>query len=117
MAKGPAARAPVRAPGAAADQRRRLRRRARVTVVVWVLAIGVSAAYSIAGLPVGTFLSQQRSLASAQSRVASLEAQNSKLEAKVRQLHSPSYIGHVARADYGLVKPGQRAYAILPSGG
>jgi hypothetical protein len=66
-------------------------------------------------LPGRTLLQQRASLAAAETRVRVLSAENAKLATRVQQLHSNAEIEQLARERYNLVKPGEEAYAILPS--
>jgi hypothetical protein len=55
-------------------------------------------------LPWSTLTNQHTQLTSASTEVSVLQAEN----------HAPTQAG-LARQDYGLVKPGQKAYEILPA--
>ena len=85
--------------------------------MVWPLVVAVTLAgmVFVFFLPGRTLLQQRASLAAAETRVRVLSAENAKLTARVQQLHSSSEIEHLARERYNLVKPGEEAYAILPS--
>jgi cell division protein FtsB len=48
------------------------------------------------------------------AEVASLEAHNERLKARVDLLNTPTGIEEVAREKLGLVKPGELAYAVVP---
>lgn len=65
-------------------------------------------------LPGRTYLEQRRSLAAADTRLHVLSSENSKLQQQVQQLQTDAEIERLARQQYGLVKPGEQAYAILP---
>jgi cell division protein FtsB len=84
---------------------------------VWLVAIGLSlvGAFFIGVSPARTYLAQQRDLDQAEQRLAILKAQNAKLAAKVDRLHTDEEIERLARENYNLVKPGEEAYALLPS--
>ncbi|MGI8493528.1 MAG: FtsB family cell division protein [Acidimicrobiales bacterium] len=66
-------------------------------------------------LPGRTLLDQRRSISSTEARIHVLSAENQKLTERASQLQSDSEIERIARQQYGLVKPGERAVAILPS--
>jgi cell division protein FtsB len=68
----------------------------------------------LAVFPTRTYLAQRRSLAAAQHRVEVLDRENNRLAARAKQLHSDAEIERIARQQYNLVKPGEKAYAILP---
>lgn len=66
-------------------------------------------------LPGRTFLAQRQSLATTQARLSMLSQENAKLSTQAKRLQDPTQIEQIARANYGLIMPGQEAYTILPS--
>jgi cell division protein FtsB len=66
-------------------------------------------------LPGRTYLDQQRSLAAADTRLRVLSNENGKLQQQIQHLQTDAEIERIARQQYGLVKPGEQAYAILPA--
>lgn len=80
-----------------------------------LLAVAVAAILLLFVLPGRTFLSQERSLATTQRQVNDLTAENAKLRREAKNLQSDSVIEQIAREEYGLVMPGQKAYAIIPA--
>ncbi len=64
--------------------------------------------------PARTWLEQSQAMSTAQRRAALLAQENAALSNRVSQLRSTSYIEQVARQQYGLVMPGEKAYGILP---
>jgi len=83
---------------------------------VWPLAVLVAAALVmiLLGFPLRTYMSQRSSLAHVNQTLVGLTAQNKVLSSQAAQLQSPAEVQYLARADYGLVQPGQEAYALLP---
>ena len=83
---------------------------------VWPLALLVAGALImiLLGFPLRTYMSQRGALGRTDATLASLTAQNKSLQQQAAQLQSPDEIQYLARADYGLVQPGQEAYALLP---
>jgi cell division protein FtsB len=79
-------------------------------------AVAVAGILLLFVLPGRTFLAQSHSLAATQKQVSDLSAENAKLKAEAQSLQSNSKIEQIARADYGLVMPGQKAYAVIPAG-
>jgi len=65
-------------------------------------------------LPGRTWLEQGRAMSIAERRAAALEHENATLTNRVAQLRSTAYIEQVARQQYGLVMPGEKAFGILP---
>jgi cell division protein FtsB len=68
-------------------------------------------------MPWSALASQHQQLSSDSAQVKELQAENRALSAQARQLSDPTAVAGLAREDYGLVRPGQRAYAILPPAG
>lgn len=66
-------------------------------------------------IPARTWLSQRSAMSVASHRLSQLAAENKALAKQVAQLQTPSYIEQLGRSEYGLVLPGQTAYAIVPS--
>lgn len=86
-----------------------MRRAVRILLVV----VGVGALIFLFVLPGRTYLQQRRTMAAAEHRLAVLNAENAALTRRASQLQNPAYVEQIARDQYGLVKPGEKAYAIL----
>jgi cell division protein FtsB len=67
--------------------------------------------------PLSALLSQRGQMASDAGQLAALREENAALARQAAQLHDPGTVDGLARHDYGLVRPGQKAYAILPPAG
>ena len=65
-------------------------------------------------LPGRTYLEQRRDVRRAEQRVQVLEAETAKLDKRASELQTPEEIAQIAREQYGLAKPGEKAFAILP---
>jgi len=78
-------------------------------------SIAVAAVLFLFVLPSRTYLAQRHSLAAAETQLQVFRAQNAKLAAEAAQLQTNADIERIARQDYGLVKPGEKAYVIEPS--
>ncbi|MEO7836545.1 MAG: septum formation initiator family protein [Acidimicrobiales bacterium] len=87
-------------------------RRTAWALVVSVVLIGV---LFVAVFPSRTYFAQQRSIGVAERKVVVLSAENDKLAARVQRLNTDAEIERLAREQYNLVRPGEEAYAILPS--
>ncbi len=86
-------------------------RRALWPLLVSVVFVGVL----FAGVfPTRTWLAQRAATANAQERVDVLRSENQALEERARLLQDDAEIERLAREQYGLVRPGEEAYAILP---
>jgi cell division protein FtsB len=75
-------------------------------VLVGVLFVGV--------LPTRSFLAQRAATRKAQHQVDALDAQDHDLKAQAKKLTTPAEIERLARAQYGMVRPGEQAFAVLP---
>jgi len=65
-------------------------------------------------LPGRTYLSQRSNLSSTAARIRVLGTENAKLQQRVKQLQTDAEVERIAREQYGMVKPGEQAFAILP---
>jgi cell division protein FtsB len=84
---------------------------------VWitVAAMTLVGAFFLGVSPARTFIAQRHELSQSEQRLAILKAQNEKLSQRVDRLHTDAEIERLARERYNLVKPGEEAYALLPS--
>jgi cell division protein FtsB len=84
--------------------------------IVWLVFASVLlvAGLFLFVLPGRTYLSQRQSLAAATVRQRVLSSQNAKLAQRIQELQTDAEIERLARQEYGLVKPGEDAYVILP---
>ena len=64
--------------------------------------------------PARTWLEQGKAMSAAQRREVVLVQENAVLRNRIDQLRSTAYVEQVARQEYGLVMPGEKAFAILP---
>ncbi len=105
-------------------RRVRRARRARLPVGLrrWLrpLLLAAAAVATIALLavyvfPTRTWLDQREALAETGSELAELRAERAALEARVGQLDTDAEVERIARSQYGLVQPGEEAYAVLPA--
>jgi len=65
--------------------------------------------------PTRTFLDQRDQMNRAKQQLSLLEQQNAELAAESKKLSSDAEIERLARERYGLVKPGERAFVIVPT--
>jgi len=80
------------------------------------LATAVFAAFiSLGVLPARTYLEKKEAVATAEADLAALRARNDKAQAHVDALKSDAEIERIAREEYGLVKPGDEKYQVLPA--
>ena len=65
--------------------------------------------------PTRTFLDQRSQTSTARAQLTLLRAENAKLTMQTKELSSDSAIERLARQTYGLVKPGETPFVILPA--
>ena len=78
-------------------------------------AVATIAALAVYVFPTRTWLDQRAALAETSVDLRELEAERSALEQRVAELDSDEQIEEIARSQYGLVLPGEEAYAVLPA--
>lgn len=78
-------------------------------------AVATIVALAVYVFPTRTWLDQRAALAETSVQLDELEAQRSALEQRVAELDSDDQIEEIARSQYGLVRPGEEAYAVLPA--
>jgi cell division protein FtsB len=85
----------------------------------WILlgATVLSAAVLVAWFPAGALLHQRSNLSSAAAQLRQLHQQDTALAQEGKNLNSSSEISRIARGQYQLVSPGQRAFEVLPPSG
>lgn len=89
-------------------------RRLRRTVWVAAVTVVVVGVLFVTVFPTRTFLAQRASVSAATEQLEVLGQQNRLLEERARLLNDDAEIERLAREQYHLVKPGERAYALLP---
>ncbi len=87
-------------------------RRARVALVLAAVAAVIISALE---LPLGELQGERRTLAVVTGQLAAAQRADQALRADLRALQQPTRIAAIAHQDYGLVRPGQQAYVVLPS--
>lgn len=65
-------------------------------------------------VPVRTYLEQQRRIGVAEQRLRILDQQTGKLESQRKQAEAPAEIVRIARDRFGMVKPGEQPWAVVP---
>jgi cell division protein FtsL len=88
------------------------RRRSVWLVLAIVTVIG---AVVIGVYPTRTYFAQRSALQRAQHQLDVLSTENTKLEQQTADLNDDATIENLAREKFGLVQPGEEAFAILPA--
>jgi cell division protein FtsB len=65
--------------------------------------------------PTRTFLDQRSDTNKARAQLELLHSENARLARESKQLSTDAEIERIAREKYGLVKPGEQPYVILPA--
>ena len=69
----------------------------------------------IAVFPARTYLDQHRQRQEVLTQIKATDAKNKALEKRIASLHTDAEVERLAREQYNLVRPGEEAYAILPT--
>ena len=93
------------------EQIRRRRAIALRVSVALLVAIGL---LFVVVFPVSAWLDQRASLDQSEHRLEVLKRERLRLDRVAARLKSPSEIERIARERYGMVKPGEQAYAAVP---
>jgi cell division protein FtsB len=79
-----------------------------------LLALVVGVIVFLFVLPGRIWLGQGRAATVAHHQDSALTRENAALAKRVAQLRNRAYIEQLARQEFGLVMPGEQAYALLP---
>lgn len=84
--------------------------------LVWpvVAALLVIGALFLTMFPTRTWLDQRNAIAASTAELEELDAELAELDARLDALDSPEEIELLAREEYGMVRPGEEAYSLLP---
>jgi cell division protein FtsL len=82
------------------------------TALFLVVLVGLLFAFVY---PTRTFLDQRAETNKARAQLEVLQAENARLARESKRLSTDSEIERLAREKYGLVKPGERSFVILPT--
>ncbi len=82
---------------------------------VWALlvAVVVGGIVFLFVLPGRTWLDQGRAMSATERQLSVLSQENQSLSKRAADLQSTAYVEQLARQEYGLVMPGEKAYGIL----
>jgi len=65
--------------------------------------------------PIRTYLAQRGQISSAQAHLDQLQRETNQVEAQSRQLQGDAAVERIARQEYGLVRPGETPYVLVPA--
>ena len=96
----------------AREKRLRIQRPSMRLALVLVVLVGLLFAFVY---PTRTFLDQRNETNKARAQLEVLQNENARLKRESKQLSTDSEIERLARQKYGLVKPGEQPFVILPA--
>ncbi len=82
--------------------------------MVTVACLGFCALVLATSFPVSALMRQHRQASAATAELRALTTGNDSLQQQASELSQPANIATLARQDYDLVRPGQKAYTVLP---
>ena len=80
-----------------------------------VMSLVIVAILFLFVFPTRSFLSQRGQIAEAQQDLDALRAQNARLAREAARLGTDAEVERIAREEYQMVRPGERAYAVIPA--
>jgi cell division protein FtsB len=80
-----------------------------------VAGLAVAGVLFIAAFPGRTYLDQHHQRQEVVAQLKATDAKNKALEQRVHTLNTDAEVERLAREQYNLVRPGEEAYAILPT--
>ena len=84
-------------------------------VIALVLVLGLVSAMAIQ--PTRELLAQQHRITATARELHRTQQANDQLAERIARLQSPDFIEEQARAEIGLVRPGEIAYVVMPKAG
>ena len=83
----------------------------------WLLVGGLTlvGVLFVAVFPARTYLDQRHQRQEVVAQMKATDAKNKALEQRARSLNTDAEVERLAREQYNLVRPGEEAYAILPT--
>jgi cell division protein FtsL len=102
----------ARARREARAKRLRIQRPSMRIALLLVVLVGLLFAFVY---PTRTFLDQRNETNKARSQLEVLRAENARLARESKRLSTDAEIERLARQKYGLVRPGEQPYVILPA--
>ena len=82
----------------------------------WIFILAVVVVILIWAIqPIRLWLDQREELSTKQQELTNIESSNSALEQRAEALQTPEQIELIARQNFGLIREGEEAYAVLPA--
>lgn len=89
-------------------------RRLLPTMWIGVVVAMLLGALALMVLPTRTWVQQRSEAAASERELAEVEARNAELQTRIAVLDTPMEIERIAREEYGMAKPGEQVFAVLP---
>lgn len=90
-------------------------RRARMLIPGAAVAVIVLVVIGYAVLPTRSWLAQRNEIGRLEGEITAMEDANAELERRAAALNTVAEVERIARAELGLVRPGEEVYAVLPA--
>ncbi len=90
-------------------------RRRRYTVIGLLVALLLLGFLFAFVYPTRTYLKQREQIQASQERLDVLQQQTASLERDTQRLQGDAEVERIAREQYGLVRPGETPYVLVPS--
>jgi len=84
-------------------------------VLPLLIALALFAGLVVFVFPTGTWLDQRAEAEELDQSLLELTDEQAELRDEIRRMRTPTEIERIARRDFGLVFPGEEAYALLPA--
>ena len=84
-------------------------------VLPLLIALVLFAGLVVFVFPTGTWLDQRAEAKELEESLVQLTAEQAELRDEISRMRTPAEIERIARRDFGLVFPGEEAYALLPA--
>jgi cell division protein FtsB len=88
----------------------------RRTVRLLLLAVAAVGVLLLFVDPARTLLQQDRQISTTERQIAVLQRENAVLRARAAALRDPAQVEQLARSAFGMVMPGQKAFAVESPG-
>jgi cell division protein FtsL len=118
-ARKPAARKPAPRTPAARPAKARARSKHHLPATrllgAFVASVLVVGFLLVAVFPTRTLLTQRSDTGKAQSELTDLQKANAQLTQRIAKLGTDAEVERIAREEFGMTRPGEEAYAVLPA--
>jgi cell division protein FtsB len=91
-----------------------VRRRRAIALRASVATIVVVGLLFVVVFPMQAWMQQRSDLRASEHRLEVIRKERQQLERQAAKLEDPSEVERIARALYGMVRPGEQAYAAVP---